>query len=77
MTNQFTQDELLAIIEQAEQDVTIPPVQYKLPDLRSQEFSKVIDHTYLKLDAGSEQIDQLAMKPEDMISRYVLKWSEE
>lgn len=77
MTGHFTQDELLAIIEQSKQDVTNPPVQYKVPDLRSQDFTKMIDHTYLKLDAETEQIDQLCDEARRHDFKVCLEMSEE
>lgn len=62
MTTRFTQEEWLRVIEDAEKGVPNAPVQYKAPFLGSEDFSRRIDHTLLKLDATKEQIDQLCQE---------------
>ena len=59
MTTRYTQDEWLAIIDQAQKRVPSTRVQYKAPNIGTKEFAKTIDHTLLKLDATKEQIDML------------------
>lgn len=62
MTTRFTQEEWLRVIEDAEKSVPSAPMQYKAPLLGSEDFSRRIDHTLLKLDATKEQIDQLCQE---------------
>lgn len=59
MTTRYTQDEWLAIIDQAQKSVPSSRVEYKAPNIGTKEFAKTIDHTLLKLDATKEQIDKL------------------
>lgn len=59
MTNRYTHDEWLAIIEQAERDLPSAHVEYKPVSIASRDFAKIIDHTLLKEDATKEQIDIL------------------
>lgn len=59
MTTRYTQDEWVAMIDQAQKSVPSVKVQYKAPNIGTLEFAKTIDHTLLKLDATKEQIDKL------------------
>lgn len=59
MTNRYTQDEWLAIIEYAKECFHIPRARYKAPNIGTEDFAKSIDHTLLKLEATKEQIDKL------------------
>lgn len=59
MTNRYTQDEWLTIIDQAKENFQVGRVNYKAPNIGTQDFAKSIDHTLLKLDATKEQIDKL------------------
>jgi deoxyribose-phosphate aldolase len=59
MTMGYTDEEWLAIIDQAEQDLPLTPPVYRAPHVGSETFAKTIDHTLLKLDATEEQIDVL------------------
>ena len=57
MTTRYTDDEWETIIDKAELNLPSTPVEYKAPNLGSEEFAKTIDHTILKLDATKEQVD--------------------
>ena len=59
MTTRYTDDEWENIINQAELNLPSTPVEYKAPNLGSEEFAKTIDHTILKLDATKEQVDAI------------------
>lgn len=59
MTTRYTDDEWETIIDQAERNLPSTPVEYKAPNLGSEEFAKTIDHTILKLDATKEQVDAI------------------
>lgn len=59
MTTRYTQEEWLAIIDRARQELPAERIYYKAPDIGTVEFAKCIDHTLLKLDATKEQIDHL------------------
>ena len=59
MTARYTQDEWLAIFDQAEQNLASSPTDYKAPSVGTEAFAKTIDHTLLKLDATGEQVDSL------------------
>ena len=59
MTTRYTDDEWETIIDQAERSLPSTPVEYKAPNLGSEEFAKTIDHTILKLDATKEQVDAI------------------
>lgn len=59
MTTRYTDDEWETIINQAERNLPSTPVEYKAPNLGSEEFAKTIDHTILKLDATKEQVDAI------------------
>ena len=59
MTTRYTQDEWLAIINEAERNLPSKPIEYKAPILGTEDFAKSIDHTLLKLGATEEQIDLL------------------
>ena len=59
MTSRYTQDEWLAIFNQAEKTLAQAPVKYKAPALGTKEFAKAIDHTLLKGLATKEQIGHL------------------
>ena len=62
MTTRYTQAEWLRIIEDAEKNVSPSVVQYKAPLLGSEDFSRRIDHTLLKLNTTKEQIDQICQE---------------
>lgn len=57
MTTRYTDDEWLAMIDQAEQNLSITNVKYKAPSLGTEAFANYIDHTLLKLNATKEQVD--------------------
>lgn len=59
MTTRYTDDEWETIIDQAERNLPSTPVEYKAPNLGSEEFAKTIDHTILKLDATKVQVDAI------------------
>lgn len=59
MTTKYTQDEWLAIFDQAEQNLPSTPVHYKARPIGSAAFAQTIDHTLLKLEATAEQVDTL------------------
>ena len=55
----YSQEQWLAIIDRAKQDLPSDRISYKAPNFGTVEFAKYIDHTLLKLDATEEQIDRL------------------
>ena len=59
MTTRYTDDEWETIIDKAEGNLPRTPVEYKAPNVGSEEFAKTIDHTILKLDATKEQVDAI------------------
>ena len=59
MTTKYTQDEWLAIFEQAEQNLSSIPIEYKVPSVGTTACAQTIDHTLLKLEATGEQVDTL------------------
>ena len=59
MTTRYTQDEWLAIFDQAEQNPNSTSIEYKAPSVGTEAFAKSIDHTLLKLEATGEQVDTL------------------
>ena len=59
MTTRYTDDEWETIIDKAEENLPKTPVEYKAPNVGSEEFAKTIDHTILKLDATKEQVDAI------------------
>lgn len=59
MATRYTQDEWLAIFEQAEQVLLTGPLEYSAPSAGTAAFAKTIDHTLLKLEASEEQVDSL------------------
>lgn len=59
MTNRYTHDEWLAIIDRAKDCFQSISVDYKAPSIGTEAFAKSIDHTLLKLDATKEHIDKL------------------
>ena len=59
MTTRYTDDEWETIIDKAEENLPRIPVEYKAPNVGSEEFAKAIDHTILKLDATKEQVDAI------------------
>lgn len=59
MTNRYTHDEWLTIIDRAKDNFQSISVDYKAPNIGTEAFAKSIDHTLLKLDATKEQIDKL------------------
>ena len=59
MTTTHTQNEWLAIFDQAEHDLPKSTSEYKAPSLGTAAFAQTIDHTLLKLEATGEQIDAL------------------
>lgn len=59
MTTRYTQDEWLAIFDQADQNLPSGPLEYKAPSVGTATFAKTIDHTLLKLEATGKQVDTL------------------
>lgn len=59
MTTRYTDDEWETIIDKAEENLPKTPVEYKAPNVGSEEFAKTIDHTILKLDATKQQVDAI------------------
>jgi len=59
MTTRYTDEEWVTFIEEVERDVVVAKEPYPYPKIGSREFAKTIDHTLLKLDAKSVQIDAL------------------
>lgn len=59
MTTRYTQDEWLAIFDQAGQNPPSTPLGYNAPSVGTAAFAKTIDHTLLKLDATEKQVDTL------------------
>ena len=59
MTTKQTNEEWVAIFEQAEKELPSFPIVHGAPSLGSDAFAKTIDHTLLKLDATAEKIDTL------------------
>lgn len=59
MATRYTQDEWLAIFDQAEQDLPRNPLKYTAPSAGTVAFAKTIDHTLLKLETSGEQVDAL------------------
>ena len=54
-----TQHGWSAMFDQTEQELSSSPIQYEAPSIGTESFAKTIDHTLLKLDATSEQVDKL------------------
>lgn len=59
MTTRNTKEEWLSVIEQAQKGIPSTFTEYKAPGLGTLGFAKSIDHTLLKLDTKSSQIDTL------------------
>ena len=59
MATRYTQDEWLALFDQAEQNLPSGPLEYTAPSAGTAAFAKTIDHTLLKLEASGEQVDTL------------------
>ncbi len=59
MTSRYTDAEWATFIDEVERDLNVPEKQYPAPDIGDAAFSKTIDHTLLKLEAKSVQIDEL------------------
>jgi len=59
MTTRYTDEEWTAIIDDVARHVHISQTPYSTPATSSAEFARTIDHTLLKLDATSKQIDAL------------------
>lgn len=59
MTNRYTDDEWIGIIADTQQHVTVSERPHPCPKPGSPDFARTIDHTLLKLDATSKQIDDL------------------
>lgn len=59
MTTRYTQDEWLGLFDQAGQNLTSTPLEYRAPSVGTAAFAKTIDHTLLKLDATGKQVDTL------------------
>lgn len=59
MTNRYTQNEWLAIIDESKRNLHNRRIDYKAPNIGTRNFSRTIDHTLLKLDATKEQVDKL------------------
>lgn len=69
MTAKSTQDEWVAIFDDAEQTLPgISPV-CRAPTIGSAAFARTIDHTILKLEASQEDIDRLCAEAR----KYVFK----
>ena len=58
MATRYTQDEWLAVFDQAERDLS-SPLEYTAPSVETAAFAKTIDHTLLKIEATGEQVDAL------------------
>lgn len=61
MTTRYTNAEWKTIIDENEGDIDVPqqPDDHTVPGLLAPEFNKTIDHTLLKPDARTAQIDEL------------------
>ncbi|GAB7351901.1 hypothetical protein MBLNU459_g2443t1 [Dothideomycetes sp. NU459] len=59
MTTRYTDDEWATIIAETERNVRVSDQPYACPPVGSPEFARTIDHTLLKLEATSRQIDDL------------------
>jgi len=57
MTTRYTQDDWIAIFDEAEQALPGRFPEYKVPAVGSPAFADTIDHTILKLGATQEDID--------------------
>ena len=55
----YTQDEWLAIFDQAVQHLSNTRIEYKPPRIGTTAFAETIDHTLLKVEARGEQVDVL------------------
>jgi len=62
MTTRYTQDEWIAIFDEAEQTLPGRFPEYKVPAVGSAAFANTIDHTILKLGATQEDIDRLCVE---------------
>ena len=58
-TTRYTQDEWLAVFDQAEQNLPSTLQEYKAPNVGTAAFARTIDHTLLKLEATEKQVDIL------------------
>lgn len=59
MTTRYTNEEWVSIIADIERDIRINDQPYPGPAIGSPDFARTVDHTLLKLDATSNQIDDL------------------
>lgn len=59
MTTRYTDDEWASIIAQTERNVRVLEVPRPCPSIDSPDFARTIDHTLLKIEATSKQIDGL------------------
>lgn len=59
MTTRNTKNEWLKVIEQAQKGLPSRFPDYEAPGLGTDEFAKSIDHTLLKLETKSSQVDDL------------------
>jgi len=72
MTTRYTDEEWVTFIEEVERDVVVAKEPYPYPKIGSREFAKTIDHTLLKLDAKSVQIDALCA--EARVHEFAVGW---
>ncbi|KAF7187576.1 Deoxyribose-phosphate aldolase [Pseudocercospora fuligena] len=60
MTTRYTDDEWSKIIADAETSIKVDSSnKYPIPEIGSEDFTRTVDHTLLKLDAKSNQFDDL------------------
>ena len=60
MTTRYTNEEWSKIIADVEKNVKVDESKrYAVPDIGSEEFTRTVDHTLLKLDSKSNQFDDL------------------
>lgn len=59
MTTRYTQDEWLAIIDQAEGDLPGVLAEYRAPTVGSAAFARTIDHTVLKFGTTQADVDRI------------------
>lgn len=74
---QYSNDEWIAIFEEAEQALPGRFPEYKVPAVGSAAFANTIDHTILKLGATQEDIDRLCVEARKHLFKSVcvrLEW---
>lgn len=60
MTNRYTNEEWAKIIADVEKNIKVDETKkYAIPEIGSEEFTRTVDHTLLKLDAKENQFDEL------------------